>query len=80
MPKAEPGAQKSIQHRRPRSDTTLVFDLAQKVPCCVLDAVIEEWLVPCVVEQFLCERGVTRCALAARYRPFGQEPESTMPR
>lgn len=37
----------------------LVFDPAQKVPDSVLNAMLEEWLVPCLVEQFLRERGLT---------------------
>ena len=54
--------------RRRRADTLLIFDPAQKVPRPVLDAIVEEWLVPCLVEQFLRERGITREALLARYR------------
>lgn len=42
--------------RRQRADTLLIFDRAQKVPDSVLKAILEEWLVPCLVEQFLHER------------------------
>jgi hypothetical protein len=54
--------------RRRRADTPLIFDPGQKVPGPVLDAIVEEWLVPCLVEQFLRERGVTRESLLVRYR------------
>jgi hypothetical protein len=54
--------------RRKRADTALIFDPAQKVPDPVLDALLEEWLVPCLVEQFLREHGITRESLSARYR------------
>jgi hypothetical protein len=57
MPKAEPGAQKGKRRRRSRTDTLLVFDPTQKVPDAVLNAILEEWLVPCLVEEFLRERG-----------------------
>lgn len=53
---------------RRRADTLLVFDPAQKVPGPVLDAILEEWLVPCLVEQFLRERGITSETLSAHYR------------
>jgi len=53
---------------RKRADTTLIFDPAQKVPGAVLDAILEEWLVPCLVEQFLRERGITMQSLFAQYR------------
>ena len=59
--------QKSRVGRR-RTDTSLIFDPAQKVPGSVLDAILEDWLVPCLVEQFLRERGITRESLLARYR------------
>lgn len=54
--------------RRKCADTTLIFDPAQKVPGPVLYAILEEWLVPILVEQFLGERGITRESLLARYR------------
>lgn len=54
---------------RRREDTQLVFDPTQKVPSPVLDAILEEWLlVPCLVEQFLQERGITQQPLLANYR------------
>ena len=65
MPESEPGVHKGKRRRRSRTDTLLVFAPAQKVPDAVLDAILEEWLVPCLVEQFLSERGITRNALAA---------------
>jgi hypothetical protein len=79
MSNSEPPVQKAKQRRRSRADILLVFDPAQKVPDAVLDAILNEWLIPCLVEQFLCERGITRKAFAARYHPFGQEPEPTKP-
>lgn len=54
--------------RRRRADTMLVFDPAQKVPDSVLNAMLEEWLVPFLVEQFLRERGITRESLLTRCR------------
>jgi len=54
--------------RRNRADTTLVFDPKQTVPDHVKQAILEEWLIPCLVEQFLRERGITRDSLSARYR------------
>ena len=53
---------------RRRADTLLVFDSTQKVPNLVLNAILEEWLIPCLVEQFLRERGITRESLLAHYR------------
>ena len=53
---------------RRRADTLLVFDPTQKVPNLVLTAILEEWLVPCLVEQFFRERGITQQSLLARYR------------
>ena len=38
--------------RRKRGQITLVFDPTQKVPDHVLMAIIEDWLVPCLVEEF----------------------------
>jgi hypothetical protein len=67
MPKAEPGAQKG-KRRRSGSDTLLVFDPTQKVPDAMLHAIVEEWLVPSLVEQFLVERGITRQSLSTHYR------------
>jgi hypothetical protein len=80
MPESEPGVQKVKRRRRSRTDTLLVFDPAQKVPDAVLGAVLEEWLVPRLVEQFLGERGITRNAPAAGCRSLGQGPELTEPR
>ena len=55
-----------------RADTLLVFDPPQKVPNLVLNAILEEWLVPCLMEQFLRERGITRDSLSARYPSLKQ--------
>lgn len=68
MPNSEAGSQHRKRARRPRADLLLVFDPAQKVPDSVLDVIMKEWLVPCLAEQFLCERGITRQSLLARYR------------
>lgn len=38
--------------QRKRGQITLVFDPTQKVPDHVLMAIAEEWLVPCLVEEF----------------------------
>ena len=77
MLRAETSASKKKRNRRQRADTLLIFDPAQKVPDRVLTAILEEWLVPCLVEQFLSERGITRHSLEGRYRSLGrqQEPE-----
>ena len=45
---------------RKRSDTLLIFDPAQKLPDTVLRAILEEWLVPSLVEQFLRDRRPAR--------------------
>ena len=46
--------------RRPRTyrrrNTVLIFDPAQKVPEAVLKAITDEWLVPCLVEEFFADR------------------------
>jgi hypothetical protein len=68
MSDSGPPVQKVEQRRRSRTDILLVFDPARKVPDAVLDAIIEEWFIPCLVEQFLRERGITRESLLARYR------------
>ena len=67
MSSTENGSPQKRRTRR-RADTLLVFDPAQKVPDPVLDAILEEWLVPTLVEQFLREHGITRESLLARYR------------
>ncbi len=68
MSDSEPAVQKVKQRVRSRTDILLVFDPAQKVPDPVLDAIIEEWLIPCLVELFLAERGITRQSLSTHYR------------
>ncbi len=80
MPESEPGVHEGKRRRRSRTDTVLVFHPSQKVTDAVLGAILEEWLVPCVVEQFLGERGITRNALEAGCRSPGQGPELTPPR
>lgn len=60
MSKSEPGAPNGKRRCRSRADTLLVFDPAQKVPDAILRAIVEEWLVPTLVEQFLAERGITQ--------------------
>ena len=59
-PEPDKGPTKKKRARRRRADTMLVFDPAQKVPDSMLNAIVEEWLVPCLVEQFVRERGITR--------------------
>lgn len=65
VPKTSPAAGKRI---RRCADTLLVFDPAQKVPDSVLSAIIQEWLVPSLIEQFLRDRGITQQSLSIRYR------------
>jgi len=67
MPGSETGPQKKKRTRQ-RRDTVLVFDPKQKVPDPVLNAIVNEWLIPTLVDQFLRERGVTRQSLLAHYR------------
>lgn len=74
MPESEPGVQKGKRRRRSRTDILLVFDPAQKVPDTVLRAIVEDWLIPCLVEQFLGEQGITQKALAARFLRPKAEP------
>lgn len=48
---------------RKRGQITLVFDPTQRVPDHVLNAIIDEWLVPSLVEEFSAElraRGILR--------------------
>ena len=71
-PQQEPTNKKRALRRH--ADTMLVFDPAQKVPDSVLNAIVEEWLVPCLVEQFLRERGITRESLFPRYRTPKEAP------
>ena len=60
MPGSERGPQNKRDGRRRRADTLLVFDPALKVPDSVLNAIMNEWLIPCLVERFLRERGFTQ--------------------
>ena len=57
MPGSETGPQNEKRGRRRRRDTVLVFDPTQKVPDSVLNAIMNEWLIPCFAEQFLREHG-----------------------
>jgi len=59
MPGSETGPQNKKRARRKRTDTVLVFDATQKVPDSVLKAITTQWFLPCLVEQFLRERGFT---------------------
>lgn len=68
MPGSETGPQKKKRTRRQRPDTLLVFDPKQKVPDPVLNAIVNEWLIPTLVDQFLRERGVTRDSPSAHNR------------
>ena len=54
--------------RRKRGQITLVFDPTQRVPDHVLNAIIDEWLVPSLVKEFSAELRARRKApdLAAR--------------
>jgi|HubBroStandDraft_4_1064222.scaffolds.fasta_scaffold07069_10 hypothetical protein len=56
MSNSEPPVQKAKQRRRSRTDILLVFDPAQRVPDALLDAILEEWLVLCLVDELLRER------------------------
>jgi hypothetical protein len=68
MSNPKPLVQKRKRRRRSRTDILLVLDPGQKVPEAVLNAILEEWLVPCLVEEFLLERGITRQSLLTHYR------------
>jgi hypothetical protein len=50
--KSESGDKNKKRSRKRRMDTILVFDPAQRVPDHVLKSIIDEWLVPCLVEEF----------------------------
>jgi hypothetical protein len=50
--KLESGATVPKRPRKRRADTVLVFDPEQNVPEHVLKTIIDEWLVPCLVEEF----------------------------
>ena len=53
--KPEPGVKSEKRPRRQRTDTVLVFDQTQTVPDYVLKSIIDEWLVPCLVEEVSSE-------------------------
>jgi hypothetical protein len=67
MPEANTNQSKPKPTRR-RADTLLFFDPAKEAPEVVLRAIVDEWLVPSLVEQFLRERGITQQSLLSRYR------------
>jgi hypothetical protein len=61
MSDSKPAVQKVKKRVRSRTDILLVFDPAQKVPDPVLNAIVNEWLIPTLVEEeFLCDRGFTQ--------------------
>jgi hypothetical protein len=68
MQEKEPDSSIKLRAGRRRTDAMLIFNDAQEVPDQVFDAILEEWLVPSLVEQFLRERNLTRQSLLARYR------------
>jgi hypothetical protein len=53
MPSSQRGLQNKKRARQQRTDILLVFDPTQKVPDAVLTAIVEESLVPCVLEEFV---------------------------
>jgi hypothetical protein len=65
MSESRSGDKSEKRPRKRRTNTLLVFDAAQKVPDHVKKAIIEEWLIPCLVEEVLSELR-TRARLAAR--------------
>jgi hypothetical protein len=68
MPATKTSTATTKRSRRRRADPALVFDPAQRVPNSMLNAILDEWLVPSLVEQFLQERGITQQSLSVRYR------------
>jgi hypothetical protein len=72
MSDSEPLVRKRKRRSRSRTDLLLVFDPTQKVPDAVLDAIIEEWLIPCLVEKFLRDRDITQ------WRPHSQAYQSQL--
>jgi hypothetical protein len=57
MPSSQTGLQNKKRARPQRVNILLVFNPTQKVPNTVQNAILKEWLVPCLVEEFLRERG-----------------------
>jgi hypothetical protein len=51
----QPGGGAKKRSSRKRRDTVLVFDVNQKVPEHVRKSIIEDWLVPFLVEQLVAE-------------------------
>jgi hypothetical protein len=54
----ETGPENKNRACRQRRDTVLIFDPSQKVPDTLLKAIIDEWLVPCIVDQFVRKRNI----------------------
>ena len=54
--KPESDVKSEKRPRKQRTDTVLVFDPTQKVPDHVLESIIDEWLVPCLVGEFSLKR------------------------
>jgi hypothetical protein len=67
--KSESGEKGKRRSRKRRTDTVLVFDRAQKVRDHVLKSIIDEWLVPCLVEEFSAK------SRTAMVRGVGLEPQ-----
>ena len=72
--KRDSGDKSEKRPRKQRTDTVLVFDPTQTVPDYVLESIIDEWLVPCLVEEFLLithaggkdSQGQNPCAMAKK--------------
>lgn len=49
--------QTSVKNRKPRQhrDVVLVFDPEQQVPQHVMQAIVDEWLVPALIESYVRE-------------------------
>lgn len=52
-------AKKGKKQKRNSRTTMLVFDPSQRVPDEVLEAILHEWLIPSLVEQFVREGDLT---------------------
>ncbi|HEX3742212.1 MAG TPA: hypothetical protein VHV29_21115 [Terriglobales bacterium] len=52
MADSEIRGQSKQRARRKLADTLLIFDPAQTVPETVLNAILEEWLLPCLVVNY----------------------------
>jgi hypothetical protein len=65
--------------RASRKNTLLVFDPEQKVPASVLHAIVNEWLVPTIVEQFLVDQHIRERSPAVGSLPLLEESRSKQP-